>query len=86
MGRRLRSLGNYHQVFCITHLPQIASQADMHFLVEKCVTKKRTVARVKRLNREERQDEIARMLSGLAITKAVRETAAEMIGEADRER
>lgn len=86
MGRRLRALGNYHQVFCITHLPQIASQADTHFLVEKCVTKKRTVTQVKRLSREERRDEIARMLGGLAITKAVRETAAEMIEEANRER
>ncbi len=84
MGRRLRVLGRYHQVFCITHLPQIASQAQTHFLVEKAVHKKRTVTQVRRLDRPGRQDEIARMLGGLAITRAVRETAAEMLGEAER--
>lgn len=86
MGQRLRALGDFHQVFCITHLPQIASQAGTHFLVEKRIVKKRTVTRVKLLDQEERREEIARMLAGLAITRAVRETAAEMIGEAERER
>jgi DNA repair protein RecN (Recombination protein N) len=86
MGRRLRALGRYHQVFCITHLPQIASQAGAHFTVEKSVAKKRTVTNARRLDRAGREEEIARMLGGLAITKAVRQTAAEMIGEAERER
>lgn len=79
MGQRLRALGQYHQVFCITHLPQIASQAEAHFIVEKEVVKKRTVTRVGQLTQAERQEEIARMLGGLEITKAVRETASEMI-------
>lgn len=83
MGRRLSALAEYHQVFCLTHLPQIASQASGHFLVEKVVVKKRTVTQVKRLDRAERQEEIARMLGGLAITKAVRETAAEMLRQSD---
>jgi DNA repair protein RecN (Recombination protein N) len=86
MGRRLRALGRYHQVFCITHLPQIASQAGTHFAVEKSVAKKRTVTNARRLDQAGREEEIARMLGGLAITKAVRQTAAEMIGEAERER
>jgi DNA repair protein RecN (Recombination protein N) len=81
MGQRLRSLGQYHQVLCLTHLPQIASQADAHFLVEKSVVKKRTVTRVRRLDETGRREEIARMLAGLAVTKAARQTAAEMIGE-----
>jgi len=81
MGQRLRTLGRYHQVLCLTHLPQIASQADTHFLVEKSVVKKRTVTCVRRLDPDGRREEIARMLAGLAITKAARETAAEMIGE-----
>jgi DNA repair protein RecN (Recombination protein N) len=81
MGQRLRSLGRYHQVLCLTHLPQIASQADTHFLVEKSVVKKRAVTRVRRLDAAGRREEIARMLAGLAITKSVRETAAEMIEE-----
>jgi DNA repair protein RecN (Recombination protein N) len=86
MGKRLKELADYHQVFCVTHLPQIASQAGTHFAVEKSVVKKRTVVRARRLGREERQEEIARMLGGVVITQAVRDTAAEMIGEAERGR
>lgn len=81
MGQRLRALAKYHQVLCLTHLPQIASQADTHFVVEKSVVKKRTLTSVRQLDAEARRDEIARMLGGLAITKAVRQTAAEMIDE-----
>ncbi|MDQ6735189.1 MAG: DNA repair protein RecN [Nitrospirota bacterium] len=83
MGQRLRALAGYHQVFCITHLPQIASHATSHLLVEKSMEKKRTVTRVTPLDREARQAEIARMVGGLSITTAVRETAAQMISEAD---
>jgi DNA repair protein RecN (Recombination protein N) len=85
MGRRLRALSTYHQVFCVTHLPQIASQAHAHFLVHKSVIKKRTVTRVTCLNQDERRDEIARMLGGLTITNATRATAAEMLQEAARD-
>ncbi|MEK6526813.1 MAG: DNA repair protein RecN [Nitrospirota bacterium] len=86
MGQRLRALADYHQVFCITHLPQIASQAGTHFVVEKETIKKRTVTSVRRLDQGGRRDEIARMLGGLAVTKAVRATAAEMIGDAEHNR
>jgi DNA repair protein RecN (Recombination protein N) len=84
MGRRLRGLSAYHQVLCITHLPQIASHATSHYRVEKAVEKKRTTARVMALDGSSRREEIARMIGGLSITKAVRDTAAQMIGEADR--
>jgi DNA repair protein RecN (Recombination protein N) len=83
MGRRLRELSKFHQVFCITHLPQIASQARHHVLVEKTVIKKRTVTHARRLDDADRREEIARMLAGAAITRSVRETAAEMIGHGD---
>ena len=86
MGRRLKTLGTFHQVFCITHLPQIASQADSHFVVEKRAHRSRTVTQVKRLDQEGRREEIARMLGGVKITRAVRETAAEMIGDRERGR
>lgn len=82
MGRRLRALARHRQVFCITHLPQIASHADAHYLIEKSVSKKRTVTQARKLNQADRQEEIARMLGGLAVTNATRKTAAEMIGEA----
>ena len=86
MGRRLKTLGAFHQVFCITHLPQIASRADGHFVVEKRADRNRTVTQVKRLDQEGRREEIARMLGGVKITRAVRETAAEMIGDRERGR
>jgi DNA repair protein RecN (Recombination protein N) len=83
MGQRLRALAKYHQVLCITHLPQIASHATSHYLVEKTIEKKRTLTRVTPLDRAARQGEIARMVGGLTVTKAVRETAAQMMSEAD---
>lgn len=82
MGKRLRALARHRQVFCITHLPQIASHADVHYLIEKIVSKKRTVTQARKLGQTERQEEIARMLGGLAVTSATRKSAAEMIGEA----
>ncbi len=84
MGRRLRGLARFHQVFCITHLPQIASQAGAHLVVQKSVVKGRTVTRVVHLDQVGRQEEVARMLAGAAVTKAARATAAEMIGQAER--
>jgi DNA repair protein RecN (Recombination protein N) len=82
MGKRLHALAKYRQVFCVTHLPQIASQADVHYVIEKSVSKKRTVTQARKLSQAERQEEIARMLGGLAVTSAARKTAAEMIEEA----
>jgi len=82
VGKRLHVLGQTRQILCITHLPQIASHADVHYVIEKSVNKKRTVTQARKLNAADRQEEIARMLGGLAVTSAVRKTAAEMIGEA----
>jgi DNA repair protein RecN (Recombination protein N) len=82
MGIRLRKLGAFHQVFCITHLPQVASQAEHHWLVAKGQENGRTTTSAKRLNGIGREEEIARMLGGVTITKKVRETAAELIAGA----
>ena len=86
MGTRLCKLGAFHQVFCITHLPQVASQAEHHLLVEKGLESQRTSTSVKALKGMEREEEIARMLGGLTITKKVRETAAELIAGAKGKR
>jgi DNA repair protein RecN (Recombination protein N) len=86
MGTRLRKLGVFHQVFCITHLPQVASQAEHHLLVEKWRDGKRTTTSVKPLDGIGREGEIARMLGGATITKKVRETAAELIAGAKGKR
>ncbi|MEC4890090.1 MAG: DNA repair protein RecN [Nitrospira sp.] len=82
IGKRLRGLGRYHQVFCITHLPQVASAAHHHLCVEKAPRAGRTVTTVRALEGSDREHEIARMLGGATITKKVRETAAELIAGA----
>jgi DNA repair protein RecN (Recombination protein N) len=84
MGIRLRKLGAFHQVFCITHLPQVASQADHHVLVEKGQGARRNVTSVKALTGIAREGEIARMLGGVMVTRKVRATAAELIEDAGR--
>lgn len=82
MGTRLRKLGSLHQVFCITHLPQVASQADHHLLVAKGHEGKRTTTSVKLLTGCRREEEIARMIGGETVTSKVRATAAELIAGA----
>jgi DNA repair protein RecN (Recombination protein N) len=86
MGTRLRNLGAYHQVFCITHLPQVASQAEHHLLVAKGEKGKRTTTSVTLLTGVGREEEIARMLGGETVTNKVRATAAELIAGAKAKR
>ncbi len=83
IGKRLRALGRLHQVFCVTHLPQVASQAQHHLCVEKTTGKERTITSVRLLSGAHRESEIARMLGGETVTKKVRETAAELIAQAN---
>ncbi len=82
MGARLRDLSRHHQVLCVTHLPQVGSQAHAHYVVEKQVHQKRTVTQVRQLTSGEREEEIARMLAGVTVTKTARAAAAEMIESA----
>lgn len=82
MGARLRDLSRHHQVLCVTHLPQVGSQAHAHYVVEKQVRQKRTVTQVRQLTSKEREEEIARMLAGVTVTKSARAAAAEMIESA----
>jgi DNA repair protein RecN (Recombination protein N) len=86
MGTRLRKLGAFHQVFCITHLPQVASQAEHHLLVAKGQDGKRTTTSVKPLTGVGREEEIARMIGGETVTTKVRATAAELIAGAKAKR
>jgi len=65
VGSKLRKLANQHQVFCITHLPQLAGFGEQHFHVKKQVTNGRTVTQVQVLTEEERVKEIAQMLGGI---------------------
>ena len=86
MGTRLRKLGAFHQVFCITHLAQVASQADHHLLVAKEQDGKRTTTAVSVLTGLGREEEIARMIGGETVTSKVRATAAELIAGARTKR
>ncbi len=79
VGRKLKALTKSAQVFCITHLPQVASRGDVHFLIEKQVVLGRTVTIVRPLTQRERVDEIARMSGGLVITETTRKLAAELL-------
>lgn len=69
VGRKLKALSNGQQVICITHLPQIAAFGDQHFLIEKTVKQGRTQTEVRLLERSDRVEEIARMLSGEKLTE-----------------
>jgi DNA repair protein RecN (Recombination protein N) len=85
VGRKLKALTKTCQVFCITHLPQVASRGDIHFLIEKQVMLGRTVTVVRPLTQRERVDEIARMTGGLVITDTTRKLAAELLRQGGKD-
>src|SRR5262249_47904846 len=64
VGRKLKQLAKFHQILCVTHLPQIAAFADRHFVVEKEERRRSTRSSVTLLDEEQRAHEIARMLGG----------------------
>ncbi|MFH1067683.1 MAG: DNA repair protein RecN [bacterium] len=64
VGKKLRKLASAHQVLCITHLPQVAAHGDAHYCVEKKIRNGRTVVVMERLNGDNREEELARMLGG----------------------
>jgi DNA repair protein RecN (Recombination protein N) len=79
VGEKIASLSAYHQIVCITHLPQIASQGRTHFVVRKEVMDGRTEAAISQLSPEERALEIARLLGGREITPRALAHAREML-------
>ncbi len=79
VGLKLKRISQNKQVFCITHLTQIASLKGAHYRIEKEVVKGRSVTIIRRLSNSERVDEIARMSGGESITQLTREHAKEML-------
>ncbi len=79
VGRQLRTLGERAQALCVTHLPQVASQAHAHVRVTKLTDGKTTRTALHTLTADERVEEIARMLGGINVTDKAREHAAEML-------
>ena len=79
VGARLQALAERFQVLCITHLPQIAVHATTQFRIEKKVRGRRTVTAVEHLDPDGREEEIARMMGGVAITPPMRASARELL-------
>jgi len=79
VGKKLSNLARYHQIICITHLPQIAKFGDDHFRIIKNVSHGRTITSICPLSEKDRIKEIARMLGGMEITKTTIEHAREML-------
>jgi len=86
VGRRLQEIGTNRQVLCVTHLPQVASLADQHFRISKVTDGQSTRTGVKALDKEERIEELARMLGGVEITRKTLDHAAEMLAGAPKKR
>ena len=79
VGRKLQRLAGGGQILAVTHLPQVASRGNFHLEVKKEVRGARTRVDVRRLDRERRVEEIARMLAGEEVTDASRSAAAELL-------
>ncbi len=78
VSEKMALIGKSRQVICITHLPQIAAMADVHFLIEKSVLGQTTTTNIRKLNASEQVEELARMLGGVEITEKVLENARDM--------
>ncbi|MGA9390555.1 MAG: DNA repair protein RecN [Candidatus Sulfotelmatobacter sp.] len=79
VGKKLKSLARSNQVLCVTHLPQIATFADHHYVIEKKERGGRTRTTIRPISGEERTEEVARMLSGAKLTDTSRKHAEQMI-------
>jgi len=79
VGKKLKELARTNQVLCVTHLPQIATFADHHYLIEKKESGGRTRTSVRNITGAERTEEVARMLSGAKVTESSLKHAEQMI-------
>jgi DNA repair protein RecN (Recombination protein N) len=85
VGKSIRNLAETHQIICITHLPQIASFANIHYRVEKYIDNGRTFSKVNPLIGEDRVEEIASLMGGKNLTSEFIESARQLIQEAQNE-
>ncbi len=84
IGIKLKQISKLRQVLCVTHLSQIAIEADNHLLIEKTIRDDRTVTEVKVLDYDGRVEEIARILGGETVTETTLKNAAELIASASK--
>ena len=85
VGQKIKGLARFHQVLCITHLPQIAAFGQHHYHVYKEVRDRRTATGIKQLSRDEKLEEIARMLGGARLSEKTMAAALEMVTRAGGE-
>ena len=86
VGEKMYEISTRHQVFCITHLPQIAALSDFHYLVKKIVIENSTFSKVEKINNDSKIQEIAKMLGGAEVTEATKKNAKEMIKLANQKK
>lgn len=83
VSEQLDQVGVSHQVICITHLPQIAAMADVHFVIEKSSQEDNTITDIRKMDEEESLAELARLLGSDSLTEAALSNAKEMRGQAN---
>lgn len=79
VGLSLKNLSKSHQIIAITHLPQIAALADSHYLVEKMENDGRAITQIRKLDGNEREYQVAKLLSGAKVTETALKTAKELM-------
>lgn len=84
VAEKMYLISKGHQVFCITHLPQIASMSDNHFLVYKTVDNNKTYTKLTNLSIKEKEIEVAKMIGGLQVTEVTLQNSREIINLADK--
>ena len=83
VGQKLRALGRSRQVLCVTHLPQVAAQGHAHYLVSKSQSEGSTASEARLLNDKLRQEELARMLGGVEVSREARAAARRLLADVD---
>ena len=86
VAEKMYEISSNHQVFCITHLPQIASMSDNHYIVKKHTENEKTFTVIERINEEKKIEEIAKMLGGVKLTKNTLTNAKEIIELANKKK
>lgn len=86
VAEKMYSISVSHQVFCVTHLPQIASISDNHYLISKEVKDNKTYTKVKLLSHEDKEIEIARMIGGAEVTNVTLQNSKEIINMAEKKK
>lgn len=86
VAEKMYVISSKHQVFCVTHLPQIACMSDTHYLISKQSDENKTFTTVRRLNDEEKRYEVARMIGGAEVTQLTLDHSKELIHIADEKK